>query len=101
MGGAEAGVVTAAPAIGGRVRIRLSGECRQRWDGPHGRLRPHRYPSRENGRLGRVSEPWYDSAIETHRIMVLYDDPIEVGTELWWGGFYAPSELEPVGEGEP
>lgn len=77
------------PAIGQRVRIRRSGECRSNH---------HILNGSDDGRIGTVAVA--DRPLVTdHKYFVWYDRPIPTG--ITWpvaitGQFYAAAELEPA-----
>jgi len=84
-------------AVGDRIRVRVSLECRVEWltNFPPG------HPIEEDGVCGTVvsmpaqyvQEPW----VRSHPYAVAFDAPgIRVNGEWWWGGMFAAVELEPL-----
>lgn len=96
------------PQLGQRVRVRLSGECREHFtayqdDTPYFRPVPHY--AEEDGRVGAVTEVRQDE--QGHRFYVDFEEPFRLRRryELFrgWvsprlmGACYAAIELEPLG----
>jgi hypothetical protein len=101
-----------APKVGDRVRVTLSGECRQQFrsaqdyiGGPIVVLAPTTpgtHVDEESGKTGKVEFVVGDEYAgrpvppeTSHRYGVRYDTPIS-GRWRMWGGCYAAIELEPL-----
>lgn len=106
------GIPEWTPKVGDRVRVRLSGECRQVFssaldynDGPVVGLlptTPTRHVDEEHGLTGIVDVVLVANTLFrgkpipsdiTHCFCVVFDEPLD-GRWKMWGGTYAACELE-------
>ena len=88
------------PTIGQRVRIRVSAECRARWnDSPDCIGHPETFDGRtgvfdeDDQGQGHLPPPETQA---THPYGVTFDEPVWFDRYWWGGGWFAAIELEPI-----
>jgi hypothetical protein len=89
------------PRVGQEVRVRLSGECAERWKPTDGRPRIEGHIDEVNGKQGVVIEV-NRAAFESHPFLVRFERAITIATgpragSRITGACFAAIELDPVG----